>query len=116
MSRNSGAPARPHSNRRTMKALFLTNEYPPHVYGGAGVHVDYLSRELARSIPLEVRCFGDQDLTEGNLRVRGFELDASDFDCPKQLQSVFGAIRRCTDFNTAGIDADIVHCHTWYSH
>ena len=32
-----------------MKALFLTNEYPPHVYGGAGVHVEYLSRELAES-------------------------------------------------------------------
>ena len=31
-----------------MKALLLTNEYPPHVYGGAGVHVEFLSRELAR--------------------------------------------------------------------
>ena len=30
-----------------MKALLLTNEYPPHVYGGAGVHVEYLARELA---------------------------------------------------------------------
>jgi glycogen synthase len=99
-----------------LKALFLTNEYPPHVYGGAGVHVDYLSRELAKSIALEVRCFGDQNVCEGNLRVRGFELDASQFQCPKKLQSVFGAIRRCTDFNTAGSDADIVHCHTWYSH
>ena len=31
-----------------MKALFLTNEYPPHIYGGAGIHVEYLSRELAK--------------------------------------------------------------------
>jgi glycogen synthase len=29
---------------------------------------------------------------------------------------VFGAIRRCTDFNTVGVDANVVHCHTWYSH
>src|SRR5947209_14680117 len=99
-----------------MKALFLTNEYPPHVYGGAGVHVDYLSRELAKMMTLEVRCFGEQDLSEGNLRVRGFELDASGFTCPKPLRSVFGAIERCTDFNTTNIDADLVHCHTWYSH
>ena len=99
-----------------MKGLFLTNEYPPHVYGGAGVHVDYLSRELAKSMPIEVRCFGNQKLEEGNLSVRGFELDASEFNCPKPLRSVFGAIRRCTDFNTANIDADLVHCHTWYSH
>jgi alpha-maltose-1-phosphate synthase len=32
------------------------------------------------------------------------------------LKSAFGAVRRCTDFNTTNIDADIVHCHTWYSH
>jgi glycogen synthase len=99
-----------------VKALFLTNEYPPNVYGGAGVHVDYLSRELAKSMPIEVRCFGDQRWEKGNLSVRGFELDDSGFTCPKPLRSVFGAVRRCTDFNTAGIDADLVHCHTWYSH
>ena len=99
-----------------MKALFLTNEYPPHIYGGAGVHVDYLSRELAKSMPIEVRCFGDQNWEKGNLKVRGFELDADEFTCPKPLRSVFGAVRRCTDFNTANIDADLVHCHTWYSH
>ena len=99
-----------------MKALFLTNEYPPNVYGGAGVHVDYLSRELAKTMPIEVRCFGDQQRQEGNLTVRGFELDDSGFDCPKPLRSVFGAIRRCTDFNATNIKADLVHCHTWYSH
>ncbi|PYJ08501.1 MAG: glycogen synthase [Verrucomicrobia bacterium] len=99
-----------------MKALFLTNEYPPNVYGGAGVHVDYLSRELARTMPIEVRCFGDQKVDDGNLSVRGFDLDSSDFTCPAPLQSVFGAIRRCTDFNTTRIEADLVHCHTWYSH
>jgi len=99
-----------------VKALFLTNEYPPNVYGGAGVHVDYLSRELAKSMPIEVRCFGDKKLEKGNLTVRGFELDADEFSCPKPLRSVFGAVRRCTDFNTANIDADLVHCHTWYSH
>ena len=43
-----------------MKTLFLTKEYPPHVYGGAGVHVDYLTRELAQLMSVEVRCFGEQ--------------------------------------------------------
>jgi glycogen synthase len=99
-----------------MKALFLTNEYPPYTYGGAGVHVDYLSRELAKTMSVEVRCFGDQRWEKGNLKVTGFAVDTDDFACPKPLQSVFGAVRRCTDFNTAGIDADVVHCHTWYSH
>jgi glycogen synthase len=99
-----------------VKALFLTNEYPPNVYGGAGVHVDYLSRELAKLMPIEVRCFGDQKLEKGNLSVQGFELDAGAFTCPKPLRSVFGAVRRCTDFNTTNIDADLVHCHTWYTH
>ena len=99
-----------------MKVLFLTNEYPPHIYGGAGVHVGYLSRELAKMMPVEVRCFGDQRLEEGNLKVVGFQLDTSSFTCPKPLRSAFGAVRRCIDFNTTNIDADLVHCHTWYTH
>jgi len=94
----------------------MTNEYPPHIYGGAGVHVGYLSRELAKTVPVEVRCFGDQHVDEGNLKVIGFELDTTNFTCPKPLRSAFGAVRRCTDFNTMNIDADLVHCHTWYSH
>jgi len=99
-----------------VKVLFLTNEYPPHIYGGAGVHVGYLSRELAKMMPVEVRCFGDQRLEEGNLTVIGFKLDTSSFTCPKPLRSAFGAVRRCVDFNTTNIDADLVHCHTWYTH
>ena len=42
------------------KATLFTNEYPPNVYGGAGVHVEYLSRALAKRIAVEVRCFGEQ--------------------------------------------------------
>jgi alpha-maltose-1-phosphate synthase len=99
-----------------VKVLFLTNEYPPHIYGGAGVHVGFLSRELAKLVPVEVRCFGDQHLEEGNLKVTGYEIDTGHFTCPKPLRSVFGAVRRCTDFNTTNIDANLVHCHTWYSH
>src|SRR4030095_5105119 len=99
-----------------VKALFLTNEYPPHIYGGAGVHVGYLTRELAKSIEVDVRCFGDQDFTDGRLKVKGYGLDTSNFTCPKPVQSVFGAIQRCLDFNTTNIDANLVHCHTWYSH
>ena len=67
-------------------------------------------------MPVEVRCFGNQRLEEGNLKVIGFELDTSNFTCPKPLRSAFGAVRRCTDFNTMNIDSDLVHCHTWYSH
>jgi len=99
-----------------MKALFLTNEYPPNVYGGAGVHVDYLSRELAHLMDVDVRCFGAQDETLPHLRVHGFPGDTTGWTAPKNLHSVFGAVRRCTDFNTTAVDADVVHCHTWYTH
>ena len=99
-----------------MKTLFLTNEYPPNVYGGAGVHVDYLSRELAQLMDVDVRCFGAQDETLPHLRVHGFPVDTAGWTAPKNLHSVFGAVRRCTDFNTTAVDADVVHCHTWYTH
>ncbi len=99
-----------------MKALFLTNEYPPHIYGGAGVHVEYLARELARLMEVEVRCFGEQESLGTNPAVRGFEAATDGYACPPPLRPVFGAVQRCLDFNTTGIAADLVHCHTWYSH
>ncbi len=99
-----------------MKTLFLTNEYPPNIYGGAGVHVDYLSRELAKLLEVEVRCFGEQNSLGTNPAVRGFTVDQSDYTCPQKLRSAFGAVQRCLDFNTTEITADVVHCHTWYSH
>jgi glycogen synthase len=99
-----------------MKALLLTNEYPPSIYGGAGVHVEFLSCELANLIDVEVRCFGDQHVDQGHLSVRGFGLDDSAFTAPKTFQPVFGAFARNIDMAAANVDASIVHCHTWYTH
>ena len=102
--------------RQTMKSLILTNEFPPNIYGGAGVHVEYLTRELAKLCEVDVRCFGDQDVAQDNLVAKGELADTSDYTAPKSLHSVFGALQRCLDFNTREIDADVVHVHTWYSH
>ena len=99
-----------------MKALLLSNEYPPYVYGGAGVHVEYLTRELARLMEVEVRCFGDQDVTAENLRVKGYpvprELTAA---TPPQLRSPVEMLQRSVSWMADAIDADVVHCHTWYA-
>ena len=56
-----------------MRAALFTKEFPPHIYGGAGVHVDYLSRELAKKIEVEVHCWGKQHSDVGRLHVRGQE-------------------------------------------
>jgi starch synthase len=98
-----------------VKALLLTNEYPPHVYGGAGVHVEFLSRELARLIDVEVRAFGEQQIDDGRLRVRGYGLDDSGFTAPSYLRPVFGAMSRSVAFAATAVDANVVHCHTWYT-
>lgn len=103
-----------------MKALFLTNEYPPTIYGGAGVHVDYLSRELAKLIDVEVRCYGKElrepRMDTASLKAVGFGCDTAGYTAPKALHSVFAAIQRGLDWNTTAIDADLVHLHTWYTH
>jgi alpha-maltose-1-phosphate synthase len=100
-----------------MRILFMTNEYPPNIYGGAGVHVEYLSRELAKLAPVEVRSFHDQSLVEGQLTVRGTKLDGAQFSgCPVPLISPLRALATCLAFNGQGIAADVVHCHTWYAH
>ena len=91
-------------------ALF-TNEYPPHVYGGAGVHVEYLSRELSRLVPVEVRCFGEQDVQEPNLRVKGYGAWS---EAKKNTDPRFGgaldAMYRSLAMAKDNLDASIVHC------
>lgn len=99
-----------------MKALILTNEYPPHIYGGAGVHVDYLTRELAKLMPVDVRCFGEQAQNSGQLSATGYPSPALAESCPPNLRPVFSAAGRCLNFCADGIDAQLVHCHTWYTH
>lgn len=99
-----------------MKALFYTREFPPYVYGGAGVHVEYLGTELAKLMEIDVRCFGDQDDKNGNLSVKGFPFDNASFDQSNdKLKAVFKTLSTCIHMNADEVDADIVHCHTWYA-
>jgi glycogen synthase len=99
-----------------MKVLFYTREYPPHVYGGAGVHVEYLTRELSNLMEVEVRCFGEQDLKSDQLRIMGFKSDPLPLkDTRPELAPIFTTLNTCIQMNSGVIDADIVHCHTWYA-
>lgn len=98
------------------KVALFTNEYPPHVYGGAGVHVEYLSRALAELVPVEVRCFGEQNYSQGNLTVRGYapwEEMATNTD--PRFTGALGAFSRSLAMAKDRLDADVVHCHTWYT-
>src|SRR5512147_1352895 len=97
------------------KVALFTNEYPPHVYGGAGVHVEYLGRELSRLVPVEVRCFGEQDVTEPNLRVKGYPAwpEAKQNTDPR-FGGALDAMYRSLAMAKDNLDASVVHCHTWY--
>ena len=98
------------------KVALFTNEYPPNVYGGAGVHVEYLSRELARLVPVEVRCFGSQDVRHGNLRVRGYgPWEEAGRNTDPRFTGVLDALGRDLAMAKDTLDADVVHCHTWYT-
>jgi len=100
-----------------MKTLFFTREFPPYVYGGAGVHVEYLAAELSKLMKVEIRSFGNQNSSEGNLTVKGFPYENPLFDSTdSKLKAVFQTLNTGLLMNTDFIDADIVHCHTWYAH
>ncbi len=97
------------------KVAFFTNEYPPYVYGGAGVHVEYLSRELAKLVPVEVRCFGDQDVSEPNLRVKGYGAwPEAKKDTDPRFGGALDAMYRNLGMAKDNLDASVVHSHTWY--
>jgi starch synthase len=91
-----------------MRVDLLTREYPPEVYGGAGVHVAELVNALRRDIDVRVRCFGaPRD-----------EADTFAYRVPAELSEANGTL------STLGVDlqmaqdaagADLVHSHTWYA-
>ena len=100
-----------------MKVLFLTREFPPYVYGGAGVHVEYLAKELAQLMQVDVRAFGDQKIGNSKLNVKGYPFEDGLFeDSDAMLKSIFKTLSTGLHMNADLIDADVVHCHTWYSH
>jgi glycogen synthase len=103
-----------------MRITLLTNEYPPHIYGGAGVHVAYLSKELARleggQHQIQILSFGDQEEVTANQRVEGIHLPCDfsfkDTRHQKLLDTLFRNILMTGSIH----ETDIVHCHTWYTH
>ncbi|MET8358468.1 glycogen synthase [Micromonospora sp. NPDC005171] len=91
-----------------LRVDLLTREYPPEVYGGAGVHVEYLARELRRLADVRVHCFGLPRTEPG----------VTAYAEPPGLTGANAALR------TMGVDlemaagaagTDVVHSHTWYA-
>lgn len=98
------------------KIALFSKEYPPYVYGGAGVHVEYLSRELAKLTRVEIRCFGDQDREEQNLRVKGYgEWAEMKQGTDPRFTGALDAMARGLAMAKDHFDAQVVHCHTWYT-
>jgi starch synthase len=98
-----------------MRVGLMTREYPPNVYGGAGVHVEYLSIELAKKIEVEVHCWGTQDEDNGNLQVSGSEPPPEiTGDTKEKFKAAVDAFAlNLSQMKDLG-KIDIVHTHTWY--
>ena len=89
-----------------MRIGLLTREWPPEVYGGAGVHVEYLVRELRRLADVDVHCFGSP------------RLDAVAHSPDPRLVDANAALQvLSTDLSMAAATAgcDVLHSHTWYA-
>ncbi|TCW32043.1 glycogen synthase (ADP-glucose) [Thermohydrogenium kirishiense] len=99
-----------------MKVTIFTNEFPPNIYGGAGVHVDYLTKELSKLMDVDVRCFGEQNTSLNNMSVRGYrEWDIIKKNSLDKLQKVLGPLSIDVAMVKDPITSNIVHCHTWYT-
>ena len=89
-----------------MRIALLTREWPPDIYGGAGVHVEHLAAELRRKIDVDVHCFGEP---------RG---DAIAHAVPASLLAANPAIQTLgVDLEMVGAtgDVELLHSHTWYA-
>jgi alpha-maltose-1-phosphate synthase len=98
------------------KVALFSKEFPPTIYGGAGVHVEYLSQALAKRVDVEVRCFGDQSSQEGRLTVRGYpQWDETKRGTDPRFVGAIDAFARSLAMAKDQLDAQLVHCHTWYT-
>lgn len=95
-----------------MRIALLTREYPPEVYGGAGVHVEYLGRELAELVELSVHCFGKERSAPEVARSYDWwdELAGA-----KPQQAALRTMAVNLQMANAIEGADLAHSHTWYA-
>jgi starch synthase len=94
-----------------MKVALLTREFPPEVYGGAGVHVEYLSRELAGLVDVSVYCFGAP--RSSPLVARSYE--PGEEISGRRQGAALRAMSVCLRMSADVEGADLVHSHTWYA-
>ena len=92
-----------------MRAALLTREYPPDVYGGAGVHVEYLARELRNLIEVDVHAWGAD--RAGAIGHEAWEALAG----PAPELAALRAMSIDLTMAAGTADADLVHSHTWYA-
>jgi starch synthase len=94
-----------------MRLSLLTREYPPEVYGGAGVHVEYLARELAQQVELTVHCWGADRSDPAVHAHRPWGALAGSAPHLAALQAMSVDLTMA-----AGVEgADVAHTHTWYA-
>jgi starch synthase len=102
-----------------MRVGLMTREYPPYVYGGAGVHVEYLSRELAKTIEVDVHAWGEAPAEPApaiaNLHVH-FEQpwDAISSGTDAKFKGALEALSLNLLQNLHLDKLDVIHTHTWY--
>jgi starch synthase len=95
-----------------VKVALLSREYPPEIYGGAGVHVEYLARELSRRVDLGVYCFGaDREASE----VKGAYKSWGALDGPAPELAALRTISIDLAMAKDVAGAELVHTHTWYA-
>src|SRR5213076_539170 len=96
-----------------LRVALLTREYPPEVYGGAGVHVEYLARELAKLVDLTVHCFGEPRPGDAVPRAVAHPSWATVDDGSPHADAL-KAISVDLSMASAVAGASLVHSHTWY--
>ena len=90
-----------------MRVAMLTREYPPDVYGGAGVHVDFLVRELRRLIDVDVHCMGEPR--------QGATAHSEDDGRMPNANAALRILSTDLTMTAAAEGLDLAHSHTWYA-
>lgn len=100
-----------------LKAAILSNEFPPSIYGGAGIHVQFLTRELQAHCNVDVRCFGEQNSSGESLSAIGLKARTAGLEqASPKAHKILDPLDINLQMAATLQGIDIVHCHTWYTH
>jgi alpha-maltose-1-phosphate synthase len=116
MTAHYGGARRGSLAKKKPRILMVTRDFPPNLFGGPGVHVEFLTAALRKLFSVQVRAFSSEPRPSSGRLVKWFHVPDRGYAADSPRAELLNALRCCVDIVANDVDCDVVHCHTWYTY